>query len=421
MTRLLRIIVHNWPLKLAAVVLATLLYAGIVLSENVQTFPGSIPIQPFRQPANAVIVGNLPSVTNIRYVAPTDVAGRLTRDGFRATIDLSTVNPTPDNPFVTVRVDLHYADDRVRILDYSPQVISVRLDPLSQKTVPIQVDHGPVPSGLQLGQPVLSASTATVSGPDSIVRLVAAARAEVLIQSTGINVDQDVPLVAVDALGNEQGPADLEPADVHVQIRVSGLTSTKSFPVTPVVTGTPAPGYTIDSIGVSPPVVTVAGDANAIGALSTIATNPISVAGATQDVAAAATLALPDGVTVVGDAQVQLSIHVTAATGTQTFSVGIRLAGARSDRAYALSTSQVTATLGGGEPALAAVNGAALVAVADVGSLGPGNHTVRLSVRAPTGTTLVSLSPGTVVVTVAIPASPTPSAVPTPTPTPSGP
>ena len=33
-TRLLRLLVHNWPLKLAAVGLATLLYGGLVLSQN---------------------------------------------------------------------------------------------------------------------------------------------------------------------------------------------------------------------------------------------------------------------------------------------------------------------------------------------------------------------------------------------------
>ena len=34
MTRYLRFLIHNWPLKLAAIVLATLLYGGLVLSQT---------------------------------------------------------------------------------------------------------------------------------------------------------------------------------------------------------------------------------------------------------------------------------------------------------------------------------------------------------------------------------------------------
>ena len=40
------------------------------------------------------------------------------------------------------------------------------------KTVPIQVDHGDVPPGLEIRDPVLSDDQAVVSGPESVVRQV---------------------------------------------------------------------------------------------------------------------------------------------------------------------------------------------------------------------------------------------------------
>ena len=39
MRRILGRIVHNWPLKLAAVGLATLMYGGLAFSQNTQTYP----------------------------------------------------------------------------------------------------------------------------------------------------------------------------------------------------------------------------------------------------------------------------------------------------------------------------------------------------------------------------------------------
>ena len=44
-------IVHNWPLKVAAIVLATLLYAGLVASQDSNTYPGPITVTPVNQPA----------------------------------------------------------------------------------------------------------------------------------------------------------------------------------------------------------------------------------------------------------------------------------------------------------------------------------------------------------------------------------
>ena len=52
-TRVLSIITHNWPLKVAAVVLASLLYVGLVLAQNSKDTRGQIPIDVRNQPAQA--------------------------------------------------------------------------------------------------------------------------------------------------------------------------------------------------------------------------------------------------------------------------------------------------------------------------------------------------------------------------------
>ena len=48
--------IHNWPLKLAAIGLATLMYGGLVLSESTQTFDGVIPVTVVNQPADTVLL-----------------------------------------------------------------------------------------------------------------------------------------------------------------------------------------------------------------------------------------------------------------------------------------------------------------------------------------------------------------------------
>ena len=72
MTRILRRIVHNWPLKLAAVGLATLMYSGLALSQNTQTYGNRVPVQYINGPSNAVVLPRIPDpITQVRYFAPT--------------------------------------------------------------------------------------------------------------------------------------------------------------------------------------------------------------------------------------------------------------------------------------------------------------------------------------------------------------
>jgi YbbR domain-containing protein len=86
----------------------------------------------------------------------------------------------------------------------------------------------------------------------------------------------------------------------------------------------------------------------------------------------------------------------------------------------------VDVTLGGSVPALNAINARTLSATLDVSSLGIGQHVVAVAFRAPSGTSVVSISPSRVTVTIgtstASPtATPTSSLRPSPSPSPTGP
>jgi YbbR domain-containing protein len=410
--RIVARITRNWPLKVGSVIVATFLYAGLVLSQNAQVWPGSIPIVKTNQPISAVLLTNLGNVTNIRYFAPTDVADRLNGSSFTATVDLSTATPLAGTPFSTVQVHVQAADPRVQILDFDPQVVQVQLDPLISKSVPIKVDEGTPATGLQPQTPVLSTSSATISGPASVVSLATAAIARVVIQPSGLDVDQEVPLVAVDALNNVLSPVGIEPQTVRVQIRV-GVQQTRTVPVSPKFSGVPSSGVQVASVSVSPAAVTIEGDADALGAVAAIPTAAVDLSGATADVTRVVSLVLPAGITAVGPSTVSVTVHFTPVTASQTFTAGIVLSGARDDRIYSLSVDQVLVTLGGSPAALAGIDGQTFSVTVDVDGLAPGIHVLTPTVNLPASLNLIGLSPQVVSVTVSIaPATPPPSATP---------
>ena len=51
MRRALDFLLRNWPLKLGAILLATVLYSGLVLAQNVRTWTGQVPVD-FDPPAD---------------------------------------------------------------------------------------------------------------------------------------------------------------------------------------------------------------------------------------------------------------------------------------------------------------------------------------------------------------------------------
>ena len=414
MRRFLARVVHNWPLKLAAIGLATLMYGGLVLSESTQTFNGVIPVTAEGQPADTVRLTALDPVTLIRYFAPAGVP--VTTSSFVATVNLAGVDPQAG--VVSVRIEVTSPDSRINVLGYEPQFMSVQLDPLDHKTVPVQVERGAVPAGLDLGDTTVEPSTVTVSGPQSNVRQVVAVRADVQIEPSGIDVDQDVQLVPVDGLGNAVRTVDVTPSTARVTIPVFSNRQTRSLPVNPILSGVPAAGFEVASVTVDPQIVLVEGDADQLAKLVSVETSAIPMTGVSANMTVEATLALPTGIVAVGDNSIRVTIKVRQVTETRTFSAGLRLVGTRRDLSYGFSTDRVIVTIGGSTADLDRLTGSALVVDLDVTGLGPGTVDVPVSIDLPTGPTLVAANPATVSVTIT--GTATSSASPGPTPSAAG-
>lgn len=407
--RVLRFIVRNWPLKIGAVLLAAVLYVGMVVLQTNQQWPGTVAIDIENLPANSSITqpATMPTVGSIRYIAPSDVP--ISQPTFQASLDLADAK-VGESDYTWVRVNLVATDKRVLIIDYQPQQIRVTLDPLVHKQVTVQVKTGSVPSGLQPGTPVATPSTVDIWGAVSVVRKVAYAQALVPIDATGLDVNRDVDVDARDATGTIVDGVEFTPRNVHIDIQVGSQTRSESVPVNPVVTGAPAAGYVVTSIEITPPIVSVHGQADALALLKgKVNTKPISIAGATSDVTANRDLDLPVGVAADTTGQIAIVVHLQAQSSTRSLAIGVVPIGAHSDRVYSLSTLSVTITLGGATAALNALDTSTLVANASVADLGVGTFTVQVTVTVPAGIKVVAVSPVTITVTVAAAPSPTPA------------
>lgn len=301
---------RDWPLKLGAIGLATLLYAGVALSENVRTWPGPVPIEVLSPPSGGSLLEFPGSVGQIRYRAPFEVASRLTSESFRASIDLSVVEPRAGAPPVEVPVRLFPVDPRVEIVDFSPRSVNVRVDQVVTRRMPVTIDYGVVPEGISLGSVVVDPATVVLEGASSRLATVRSVVGLVAIDASGINVDQEVGLEALDGTGALVAGILIRPPGVRVTIAVARQLAYATLPVVPDIRGQVAPGWRIAAVALEPQTVTVSGEEPVIRRLTHIPTAALDLAGISEGMSVESTLALPDEVTAVTDPLVRITISL---------------------------------------------------------------------------------------------------------------
>ena len=158
-----RRIFNNWPLKLAAVGLATLMYGGLALSQNTQTYLGRDHRRD-RQPAaqDGRPHRSLRRSPQIRYFAPDGVP--VASSTFIATVDLVR-HGRQDRDRQRADRGHHRPIRGSTSWATSPSFAPIELDLLVSKPgIPVTVVHGPVPDGLTLGTTTVDPPTVTISG-----------------------------------------------------------------------------------------------------------------------------------------------------------------------------------------------------------------------------------------------------------------
>jgi YbbR domain-containing protein len=400
------LILRNWHLKLSAILLSTVLYTGLVFSGSFTDSSIQVRVEQSNVSRDVFVLGAEPGVVDIGYRVSNDQAAGVTAEDFVVSVDIAAYDlgraPEPQQlPLVARSLKDGVEADRVDV-----------------RSVPVEVDPGTVPEGLEIDEPVVSADTAEVRGPASVVSQVDRAVALVEIPASGINVNEPVPLTLVDIAGQPVGTGQLEvdPEVVSVQIEVRAVETETTVAVRPnIQSGTPAPGFALEEIGVDPAYVTIVGLPEVLAEITSVTTEPISIDGLSGDETFEVALQLPDDVS-LADGEPS-SVTVTATIGpsvsSRTFVVGVVCTGA-GDNACLPGLGQISITLSGAGEALSSLTAADLTPTVDASGLDPGDYDLTPVISGlPDGVQLVAVNPATVPVTIQAP-----QAAPTPTPAP---
>ncbi len=411
-----RLFLGDVGLKSAALAVALLLWIAAIYAgpppDVTLAYAGRVPVDRPEVPSGYVLTGQLGDVA-VKLRGPEDAVRSVGPQQIRATIDLSSL--APSSSAQDVKVVVRVSDDRVHVAQVSPETVSVRFERLAQRTLPVQARFANAPpAGFQAAPATFRPQEVTVSGPESAVASVATVLATVRFGDAPVDLAQDVRPEAVDASGQQVAGVEVDPVSVHVSVPVLSSATTRALPILWHVVGSVAPGYWISQIAADPVSATVAGDRAAVAALAHVDTQAIDVSGLAGAKTFVVGLAVPQGVEVLGPQQATVTIDVVALSGTRPFPlVAIQVANLGPGLAAELDRGTVDVLLAGSVPTLNGLGTDAVGAFVDASGKGPGTYPIDVSLRTPAGTTVQSLQPARVTLTIR---STRPSATPTPAP-----
>jgi YbbR domain-containing protein len=269
--------------------------------------------------------------------------------------------------------------------------------------MPVVIDHGVAPEGIQLGPIISEPNRVRVQGASSRLQNVRTVEGRIVVDASGINIDEDVAVEAFDEDGAIVPGISIDPASVRVRATVARQLAYATLPVIPELVGEPAHGRRVDNVSVVPATITVSGESADIRQLESVATGPVDISGADIELVSEVPLVLPQEMTSPGTETVTVLVTFTDAVASRAYEVGTALVGARPDLTYRVEEPAVSVVIAGPVGLLDELADGQLVAEVPAADLQVGDNAVVPVVRTPAGASVVRVTPETVRVTVAPP------------------
>ncbi|MGQ9481923.1 CdaR family protein [Chloroflexus sp.] len=344
----------------------------------------------------------------------------------RVVADLSNLGPGDHLVPINVQPTRSNLSFSVPAGGIEPSVIGVRIEPVETVTVPIHLEIvGSPPFSFERGDPEIRYNgnlidTVTVSGPQSRVVRVAAVRTVANIAQLRASYVAPLNLTPVDNNNQSVEGVQVRPATVTVVIPINPVVGLRLVPVSPIIIGSPAPGFAVTDIKVDPPLITLTGSSGPLDAINLLQTEAIDIANARETVVRIVPLIIPTGTSPAqGESNaVRVTVEITPITlpFQVRLPVEIVIDGLENGLLVTVSPEVVEITFAGTSTQLNALAAMPLEATINVSGLAPGTYQFPVQPLLPDGVSIVGEAP---TVTVVIIPEPTPTPTPSPSPEPS--
>ncbi len=404
----------NLPTLLTAVALAVAVWILAVTNTDPvvrRNFNRQVEIEIAGLDTALVITSDIPEQLSIVLSAPESVwqTSLTTTGAVRAVADLSGL----ETGLYEVPVTLQINARPVKIESQSPETIIIELDKIYSESFKINLIQPSSPAvGYEAGEPKMSAQTATVSGPSSLVNQVEEVRAVLNISQAQMDIDRDLNLVALDENDLPVEGISISPDEVNVKQTITQRGGYRNVAVKVVLSGQQASGFFLKDYSPNPAGVTVfSTDPEIVNNLpGFIETQALNLTGANENFQVSLPLNLPPGVIVVGESTVTVNVSISPIHGSLPLTaLTIEVIGLLPDYEAEIAPRTADVILSGPLPELDNLSINDVRVLIDLSGFTPGTYQVVLKVEVDYEDLLVeSILPAEIEVEIRLVASPTP-------------
>ncbi|HOC20506.1 MAG TPA: CdaR family protein [Anaerolineae bacterium] len=314
--------------------------------------------------------------------APHSIWQILQTEDIHAYVDLSAASPGKN---ISVPVIVEVLRGPAQVVEYSPQEITLSLEPLVEKDVPVLVVIDGTPAlGYVARPPTYVPQAVTVRGPESRVAEVVRAQLRISVKEQRQNVTGDLAAQPVDQAGNVVAYVEIIPQRISVSVPIEQLGNIRDMAVRVIVLGEPAEGYRVASVTVDPPIVTVIGRQDVIQQLSGyLDTDPVLLNGASASFTATVGLQLPEGLSALLTPEVLVEVTLEMQESKLTVPAEPEVLGLPTGYSVELQPARLRLVLAGPYTAIKDLNIDTVKVSVDVDGLAPGRHTLTPTITLP--------------------------------------
>lgn len=349
---------------------------------------------------NLQIISGADETVDVRVSGSSSRLATLTASQIRVRADVSESITTPGTYEIAYHVIL--PESGMTCVGRSPETISVTVDRVETKTVPVSVNlSDDAADGYVFEEPTLSVESVEISGPETELDKVTSAVIDIDTSDLKDTLTDNYTYSLVDEDGDAVDTTNISRSVASVSVTIP-VKQVKSVPLE--VTISPEDAEADISTTISPKSVEIIGEPSTVSGIDSIVLGAVNTNTAEDGDTFDFDISVPTGVKLNDGQPTTATVTVSVASDARaTFEItDISLNDINQDETaeVTLETESLQVTLSGTRKQLDSVDASDISAVAEIASadLSDGQHTIGATIRSPDNTTVI----GTYSVTVRI-------------------
>jgi YbbR domain-containing protein len=248
------------------------------------------------------------------------------------------------------------------VVSVEPPSVEIEIAPIVTGTAEVTVEltdqEGLSRAYQMVGAPEAIPNHVELVGAEPSINRVNQVQATISLANASTSLREVRPLRALDEAGREISGITFKPATVQVNVTIRRRINARDVGVRVVTQGSPAPGFWVSDIDVTPASVTLQGNPEQLDQIAGfVETLPVDLSNATGDISLQVPLDLPPGVSAVDSEgntanTVDVSIQVDVRSGNMSVKRPVKLIGASPDPQITVAPTLVDLILSGPLPTL---------------------------------------------------------------------